>query len=126
MKTIRFTIDGHLPSRANERGHWAVRARLTRSQRRSGYVCTKDVIGTRDVEFPVTVTMTRISPRLLDNDDNLNAAFKNIRDGIADALGCDDSPRSPIAWKYDQRKGKPPCAEITIQEANYERIEGSR
>ena len=119
MKTIRFTIDGHLPSRANERGHWRKRSRLTKTQRQSTYLLAamklsrapKDML-----RFPVTVTMTRVSPRLLDSD-NISGAFKSIRDGIADALEMDDSPRSPITWKCDQRKGKPPCAEIEIKEA---------
>ena len=52
--------------------------------------------------LPCVVTLTRMSPRLLD-DDNLRQAMKATRDGIADWLGVDD--RSPlIRWEYDQKQ----------------------
>lgn len=55
---------------------------------------------------PVVVTMTRIAPRELD-DDNLAGAFKSLRDETAKALGCGDSVRDPIQWRYAQRRDKP-------------------
>jgi hypothetical protein len=40
------------------------------------------------------------------DDDNAQGALKNVRDGIADALGVDD--RTPLVeWRYDQTRGKP-------------------
>ena len=49
--------------------------------------------------------LTRIGPRRLDSD-NLAAALKHVRDGVADALGMDDGdPR--LVWLYGQRRGKP-------------------
>jgi len=49
------------------------------------------------------VRLVRIAPRGLD-DDNLGAAFKSVRDGIADALGIDDrDPR--VAYVPDSETG---------------------
>ncbi|HXB28079.1 MAG TPA: hypothetical protein VNV25_25340 [Gemmatimonadaceae bacterium] len=59
----------------------------------------------RGMSLPVRVTLTRVAPRQLD-DDNNQGACKNVRDGIADALGVDD--RTPLViWVYEQRRGKP-------------------
>jgi hypothetical protein len=51
----------------------------------------------------VVVTITRVSPRLLD-DDNLRGALKAVRDGIADALGVDDRDER-VRWRYRQIRG---------------------
>lgn len=48
----------------------------------------------------VHVRLVRYGPRRLDSD-NLAAAFKPIRDGIADALGVDDGS-DRVAWSYEQ------------------------
>ena len=51
---------------------------------------------------PLKVTITRIAPGKLD-DDNLTGSAKHVRDGIADALGIDDGdPR--ITWVVEQAK----------------------
>jgi len=53
----------------------------------------------------VVVMLTRIAPSDGLDDDNLRAALKSCRDGVADALGCDDrDPR--VEWRYGQRRGK--------------------
>ena len=53
----------------------------------------------------VDVTIVRIAPRLLD-DDNYVASCKALRDGIADAFKMrDNDPR--ITFWYEQRRGKP-------------------
>lgn len=54
--------------------------------------------------LPVVVTMTRHAPRSLD-DDNLTSALKSVRDEVAKALGCGDSAKDPILWRYAQCKG---------------------
>lgn len=62
---------------------------------------------------PAVVTMTRISPGTLD-DDNLRPALKSIRDGIADAFGVkDNDPR--IEWRYAQERGKPKAYAVRIR-----------
>lgn len=49
------------------------------------------------------VLLTRISPKPFDSD-NLAAAFKSIRDGMADFWGVDDGD-ADVTWVYDWRKG---------------------
>lgn len=49
----------------------------------------------------MTVTFTRHAPRKLDSADNMRDSFKSIKDGIADALGIDDSDRETrVTWLY--------------------------
>ena len=114
MKQITFTIDGHLPSRANQRGHWRKWAGVWKAQRTAAFEHTVTALMTHEAhELPLVVTLTRVSARYLD-DDNLATAFKSTRDGIADALGLDDrDPR--IRWEYAQEKGKPPYMRIQIE-----------
>ncbi len=95
-------------------------SRLSQSRRKSTerQIGTVAVAGNRDdvPEFPVVVTLTRIAPHELD-DDNLAFAFKAMRDGVADALGVRDrDPR--VSWRYAQRKPKTPRTygvEITVE-----------
>ena len=62
-------------------------------------------------QLPCCVTLTRIAPRALD-EDNLIGGMKNIRDYIADWLipglqaGRADSDKR-ITWNYSQEKRKP-------------------
>ncbi len=49
------------------------------------------------------VVLTRVSPRKFD-DDNLAAAFKSVRDGIAARWEVDDGGPD-VVWLYDWRKG---------------------
>jgi hypothetical protein len=84
-------------------GHWSKRAKRAKEER------TLAGLMTRSLGFapplPCTITITRIAPRALD-DDNLAASAKHVRDGIADALEIkDNDPR--VQWCYAQRKGKP-------------------
>jgi hypothetical protein len=92
-------------SEANRRDHWAVKAKRSALQKRMGYAMTKSLLANDIPEFPCTIAIVRLGPRLLD-DDNLRGALKAIRDGIAKALGKDDSPENGISWEYRQEKKK--------------------
>ena len=97
---MRFHIPIRLPSLANSRMHWRRLARLKRQQRGATLYC---MYGKQlpAVGVPLTVTITRIGPRRLD-DDNLASACKYVRDQIAAVIGVDDG--SPLyTWKYAQR-----------------------
>ena len=59
---------------------------------------------TLNTALPLTVTLTRIATRNLD-DDNLQSGCKAARDGVADWLGLDDADKR-ITWLYAQAKGK--------------------
>lgn len=62
------------------------------------------------IQLPCSVTLTRVAPRKLD-DDNLRTAFKHVRDTIAAFIfddwrmgRKDNDPR--IKWLYAQKKGE--------------------
>jgi hypothetical protein len=65
--------------------------------------------------LPLVVTLTRLSPGELD-DDNLRPALKSVRDGVADALDVDDRDKR-VRWEYYQRKQKAWGVEIRIERA---------
>ena len=101
MPTIATFIPGLVPkSAANEREHWAVKANRAAVERQ--WVFLKLQSKGRPPELPVTVEFTRHGTRLLD-DDNLVAAYKSCRDGVADWLGVDDGDER-ITWIVKQRK----------------------
>lgn len=98
----RVEMDMSVVSGANLREHWARRAKRAADHRKRAWLACFGI--TSWVPFaPVTVTLTRVAPRALD-DDNLAYAFKAVRDGVADALQVrDNDPR--IVWNYTQEKG---------------------
>jgi len=106
-------------SESNKRDHWTVRAKRSRDNRTVARVMFAkarfEATGEIYLSGRAVVTLTRISQRMLD-DDNLRPALKAVRDGIADALQIDDrDPR--VKWEYGQRKGKPQAVEVTFEAA---------
>ena len=102
-------------SEANKRGHWSLGYRRARSQREAvaatwkaspmrGAWCRLDHL------LPLTVTLTHIGRRM--DGDNLNRAFKAIRDEVAWQIGVDDGDER-VKWVYEQRTGAP-GVEVTI------------
>lgn len=99
-------------SEPNVRVHWAKRARRAHKQREAARMLVRAALAAlppwnpaREEKRKRTVWLTRLAPRELDSD-NLAAALKAVRDGVADALGMDDGdPR--LVWLYGQRRGKP-------------------
>lgn len=104
-------------SEANSREHWAIKN--NRHRRQSFFIKLSFHEIMTETPLPCVITMTRLSPRLLD-DDNLMAAFKHIRDVLADLLipgkkmgMADSDPR--ITWKYAQEKSKSYGVRIAIE-----------
>jgi hypothetical protein len=86
-----------IESEANRRDHWGDKARRVKAQRFAA-------IAVPVHPLPCVVTLVRVAPRALD-DDNLRSAFKALRDGIADRLGVkDNDPR--VRWEYAQVRGR--------------------
>lgn len=107
---MQYSIPIKLPSLANLRVHWRKMARLKKQQRLAVWMCM------REAKFPpgpLRVTITRIGPRKLD-DDNLASACKYVRDQIANMVGVDDGD-SYYEWCYRQRIGRY-TVEIDIEE----------
>ena len=100
-----------VPSVANIRQHWGDRAKYTRNHRALGKLSVKGF-----PNLPCTVTLTRIAPRKLDGD-NLQAAFKAFRDGVADGLGIKSDADPRVTWVYKQETGDV-AVRVTIVEEN--------
>lgn len=105
MSLTRIEID--IRPEANERDHWAAKAKRTASHRRATLaIHWQDIADARALLAAGTrlvVRLTRIAPRMLD-DDNLAGGFKAMRDGIAQRLEIDDrDPR--VDWRYAQESG---------------------
>lgn len=108
-----------LVSEANSREHWATKARRVKAHRDGAYF----VLAATKVNGAVwlrkagalMVTLTRIAPRRLD-DDNLTSACKATRDGVADWLQTDDRDEH-VTWRYGQRSAgaKVYAVEIRIE-----------
>ncbi len=103
---VHFIIPLKTVSESNVKEHWSKSAKRHKAQKQMiKYWFLQESV---PKYLPVVVTMTRLSPRFLD-DDNLQTAFKYVRDAIAEyfipglAVGrADDDPR--ITWKYSQEK----------------------
>lgn len=107
------TVPIRTVSEANSREHHHAKAKRAKAQRGAASTALYPVMAWCEETY--RVDLVRIAPRKLD-DDNLARSMKAVRDEVAARLGYDDAPGSPIAWRYDQRKGKPReyAVEITI------------
>lgn len=111
---MKFSIPIKLPSLANLRISWRQMARLKKKQREATAIAIW-LSRSRDQEImpspPLVVTITRIGPRKLD-DDNLAISCKYVRDEVANIVGVNDGS-SLYTWKYEQRIG-PYAVEVEI------------
>lgn len=97
--TFTVQIPLRLDSMLNLRLHHMSKHRKVKAQREA--VAWVVPLG---LPVPCTVILTRIAPRELDGD-NLQGAFKAVRDSVAQRLGVDDKD-GPITWLYSQERGK--------------------
>jgi len=119
---VRILLAVRIESEANLSGHWRKKAARVKLQR--SITCTMVRQKLREIGIQLAdllagntgplVVLTRIAPRALD-DDNLARSLKAIRDGVADALGTDDSTKSKLTWGYAQEKGPPKAYMVRIQ-----------
>lgn len=102
----KFTIPLQVISESNSREHWRKSHKRHKEQK---FVVRMALLNEKvPQKLPVIITMTRLSPRSLDSD-NLQSAFKYVRDAISEhfitdkAPGrADDDPR--FTWLYSQVK----------------------
>lgn len=123
-RDVVVTLPLRLRSRQNGfGGHWAASARLNKQERQiASWACGGPLAEHRKgleggwVQW-LSVTITRIAPRELD-DDNLRISAKSLRDGITDALGLKNDRDARLCWLYGQEKGKPNeyAVRITVME----------
>jgi crossover junction endodeoxyribonuclease RusA len=75
----------------NKRQHWSVTAKAKKLYREACYILTKQSGAKVDWDGDVHAWIDFYPPdRRARDDDNMIAAFKAGRDGMADALGIDD------------------------------------
>lgn len=103
---MKFHIPIRLPSLANSRLHWTKMKSVKKDQKLATYLCIKNALnrGARFPHPPLLVTITRVGPKKMD-DDNVAAACKYVRDEIADAIGLDDGS-DQYTWVYKQEIGE--------------------
>jgi hypothetical protein len=113
---VELTWPIELRSIANQSMHWAEKSKYMKSARKSGRMMmtwgNAATVGRLELlrhdglagHSGLTIFMTRLSQRTLDND-NLYTAFKPFRDGIADWLEVDDGD-TLLEWNCFQRYSK--------------------
>jgi len=114
---LEVTIPIRIVSELNMSEHWTAKHKRRKNQRKWLKIafCGKG----DSYHIPCVVTIKRIAPRSLD-EDNLIGACKCIRDFIADMLipglapGRADADNQ-IKWTYEQEKAKEYACHITIE-----------
>ncbi len=110
----RFVIELplQLVSEANQRGNWRGHDRRHAAHRMAGRAAMR--FCALDKAAIKSVTITRLAPRLLD-DDNATGSAKSCRDGIADAIGRGDGPKCGIKWSVEQKQSAAYGARIEVR-----------
>ncbi len=105
---IGFRMNGYrLASQSNSREHWAKTYKNKKTQHHIAALGMQGLDPVALLGSELRVTLTRIGPRELD-DDNLQGAWKFFRDQIAQCIwGGRMGQRDGLAeWRYEQAKGK--------------------
>lgn len=83
----------------NARGHWAKKAKAAKAYRYDCFILATQQKLRVDWDGPITVCLTFHPPDKRKRDlDNLIAACKSLLDGVADALGVNDSRFRLSCW----------------------------
>jgi hypothetical protein len=91
-----------LQSEANRRGHWATHE----PRRKAQHQLTAAAMRGCELVPPVRVTIVRLSPRMLDEGDNLEMSAKHVRDSIAKFFGVNDGRQDLV--QFDVRQAYAP------------------
>jgi|SRR5208283_411141 len=109
-------------SEANSNEHWSAKHKRHKEHRKIVAIYFRNV----EIVPPCTISLTRIAPRMLD-DDNLVGSLKHVRDYIADCIlpgyqmGRADSivndGEFALRWEYSQEKGAPKEYAVKVEVA---------
>lgn len=100
----------------NARVHWATKARKAKEYRAECRLLTL-IAGVSAPEGRSVLALEFVAPdRRPRDDDNLVAAFKSGRDGIAEALGVDDR-QFVTEFRMSESTHKGGMVKVTIREA---------
>src|SRR3546814_8356767 len=110
-------------SHPNSRGHWSKRAKANKAMRKAAYYLTLGANVKAPENGDIRVVLTFYPPDRRQRDrDNLLSNCKAYLDGIADALGVNDSRFVPSIHMADETGGYV-VAEITQPERDNARSE---
>lgn len=105
-RPLELTLPIKVVSEANMREHHMAKANRAARQREDvGLVIKPHAYRLRGM-FPLLVTLTRVGAGTLD-DDNLQGAFKAVRDSVTKAVGLKSDADPSISFRYAQKKCKP-------------------
>lgn len=104
-RTYRAVIPVHLPSPNLREMPLTAARRIKRLRDQIGWNLLSQ-LGLSRPRLPVVVTVTRISPRTLDNHDNARGACKPAVDEIAAYLGLRSDADPRVTWEYRQQQGR--------------------
>jgi hypothetical protein len=109
------TVAGLRLTSLNAREHWRAKAARVKRERHATTVALWTQVGRAcPLPPPLVVTITRVAPRALD-DDNAVGAAKHVRDAVAAWLAIDDrDPR--VTYVVRQERG-PVAVRIEIRGA---------
>lgn len=133
MKIISWEIPLKTVSEANVFEHWTKKSKRHRQQQYFTNLSFKTHIKPGMLLFPLEVSLIRLAPRSLDEEDNLRFSLKYVKDEIGACLfpekvvhykskdgkfrqnkgHADSDPR--VTWKYGQEKAKRMGVRIIIQ-----------
>lgn len=112
--SLTVNVPTRTESEMNKRDHWAVRNRRKKEQQKAVFFAwRKAAFGKRVPTLPCVVRLTRCGPRTLDGD-NLQSAFKFVRDEVAKLLNVDDGDEQ-IQFVYDQRVDSKYSISISVE-----------
>lgn len=102
--SVSVPIPGLRLSSLNVREHHMARARRVKAQRDLVTLVLRGTVASYMMALaPLEVTITRIGPRRLD-DDNATGSAKAVRDAVAAVLGVDDRD-DRVCWRVEQANG---------------------
>ena len=108
--TLPFPPSGLNP---NKRLHWALKAKLAKAYKKECFLLAKEAGLKIEHNGTIRVLIEFTKPdRRKRDDDNIIAAFKSGRDGVAQALGVDDN-RFSVA--YSVKKEPTPCGNVLLE-----------
>jgi hypothetical protein len=111
METIEFFMPIKTVSESNNFDPWRKKSARHKSQKISTRFCLLQSRGTKEIKIPCKIKLTRISPRFLDEHDNLRVSLKYILDALCEEIMDDRrSGRADslpgLSFEYAQEKSK--------------------
>jgi hypothetical protein len=104
-----YIIPLRIESEGNKNEHWRTKSLRKEKVKRAITLSLRNQIQSKP---PCLVKLTRIAPRMLDEEDNLPSAMKWPKDCIADLMipglqaGRADDKKHGLTWEFHQAKGK--------------------